>query len=503
MAGIGFELKKLFSRRGIAATVRAYGYASMVCAGPMILGFCLLIGSMLLADCAGASRHEQDLLVAMLTHALLFSMIATSVLSLLTTRYCADMIYQKRYDKLMPSLYGSLAILLTVGGLGYGVFLYFCGVELIFRALSFVLFMVLIVVWTEMNYLTMLKDYKSIVIVFAVSLVAALGMSALFIWVLHIRVITALFGAITLGYGIMMIWYFLLLYRYLPDGFGTSMRFLCWIDTMPELVFTGIFMNAGLFAHLVIMWWCSPLQVQVEGLFYGAPNYDVPAIVAFFSVLITTVSFVTSVETRLYPKYKEYFSLFNDGGSIENLNESEENMLRVLHEELGYLALKQIFTTLIFITLGNVVLPLLPLGMTPELLRIYRTLCVGYAFYAIGNSIMLVSQYFADLRGPLLSSALFAVVAVVASMVQACCFDVFYGFGFLIGSAVFCFCSWMRLCLYLSKLKYHVLSKQPVMAVKGFELFGRLTERLEQRAERIQKRRMLYNAQKKGDLQCE
>ena len=38
MAGIGFELKKLFKKSGLAATARAYGYAGIICAGPMILG---------------------------------------------------------------------------------------------------------------------------------------------------------------------------------------------------------------------------------------------------------------------------------------------------------------------------------------------------------------------------------------------------------------------------------------------------------------------------------
>lgn len=37
MAGIGFELKKLFNRRGLFATFRAYGYAGVVCTGPMLL----------------------------------------------------------------------------------------------------------------------------------------------------------------------------------------------------------------------------------------------------------------------------------------------------------------------------------------------------------------------------------------------------------------------------------------------------------------------------------
>ena len=41
MAGIGFELKKLFNRRGLFATFRAYGYAGVVCTGPMLLGVVL------------------------------------------------------------------------------------------------------------------------------------------------------------------------------------------------------------------------------------------------------------------------------------------------------------------------------------------------------------------------------------------------------------------------------------------------------------------------------
>ena len=38
MAGIGFELKKLFQKSGIASTAKAYGYAGIICTGPMLLG---------------------------------------------------------------------------------------------------------------------------------------------------------------------------------------------------------------------------------------------------------------------------------------------------------------------------------------------------------------------------------------------------------------------------------------------------------------------------------
>ena len=224
--------------------------------------------------------------------------------------------------------------MLILGGLGYGIFLYFSGVSLLYQILSWMLFMVLIVVWTEINYLTMLKDFRSIILAFTIAVAVALLLGAVFIWVFHIEAVTALMVSITIGYSIMMIWYFILIYRYFPEGFGTSMRFLQWFDTTPQLGFTGFFVTLGLFGHLVIMWWFSPLKVQVEGLFYGAPTYDVPAIFAFFSILITTVNFNTSVETRFYPRYKEYFSLFNDGGSIENINEAEGAMLDVYKRQV-------------------------------------------------------------------------------------------------------------------------------------------------------------------------
>ena len=44
MAGIGFELKKLFRRKGLFATLRAYGYAGVICTGPMLLGVLLQVG---------------------------------------------------------------------------------------------------------------------------------------------------------------------------------------------------------------------------------------------------------------------------------------------------------------------------------------------------------------------------------------------------------------------------------------------------------------------------
>ena len=56
MAGIGFELKKLFQKRGLAATAKAYGYAGVICTGPMLLGIVLLVGIAFICDHTGATN---------------------------------------------------------------------------------------------------------------------------------------------------------------------------------------------------------------------------------------------------------------------------------------------------------------------------------------------------------------------------------------------------------------------------------------------------------------
>ena len=75
MAGIGFELKKLFHRKGLVAMVRAYGYAGVICTGPMLLGILLQFGVLAVSGWWHVPRADQNLLVCMITYTLLASLV--------------------------------------------------------------------------------------------------------------------------------------------------------------------------------------------------------------------------------------------------------------------------------------------------------------------------------------------------------------------------------------------------------------------------------------------
>lgn len=480
MAGIGFSLKRLFNKRGFFSLCRAYGYAGIICTGPMILGVIMLAGVSLTARLAGMPAHDRELMNCMLTYSLLVSLSVTSWFNMITTRYTSDMLYEEKPERVMPSLYGSCSIMLVAGGVVYGIFLWFSGVDFIYQVLCLWFSLILIVVWMEIVYLTALKDYKGIVLAFAVSLLLGF-FCALVLVVIGWVSIVSLMLCIIVAYGTLMVWYYKLLLDYFPKNEGSKYAFLRWFDRYKSLSFIGGFINIGLFAHLVIMYF-GPLQVKVEGLFYGAPAHDVPALFAFFSILITTINFVTSVEVRFYPAYRNYYSLFNDNGSIRDIEQAETEMLAILKQELTFSGHKQLISTVLFVVFGSYVLEWMSLGFTDTSIGIFRFLCVGYGIYAISNSIMLILLYFEDYTGALLGTLAFAVVSVGGTIIQILFSPVeFFGLGFLAGGVAFYFIVWLRLEWYTKRLPYFLLCRKALVPNAESGLFAKLCDYLDER----------------------
>ena len=477
MAGIGFELKGLFRQKGILAKLRAVGYAGAVTTGPMLLGVLLLAGLGLICDYAGIPRMEKELLNCKVTYTLLLSLMVNSIFSLPVTRYVADRLFEDRDDYVLPAFIGSNFLLLTIGGVLYTVFLIVSHTELVSAILMMVFLGELIVNWNAMSFLSAVKDYKAILYAFLTAVGISLLLGLVLLAFHKVSIITMLI-AITCGYGVMMLLNIRTLYRYFPQREGSCFLFLHWFDQYFNLMIVGLLLNIGMFGHLVIMWF-SPLQVQVDGLYVCAPFYDVAAICAFITVLVSTINYVVSVEVNFYPRYRTYYSLFNGGGTINDIVNAEKSMLTVLEIELLYNALKQLLVTALAISLGSVFLENLPLGFNDLMLGYFRTLCVGYGLYAVGNTLLMSQLYFADYSGALFSTAVFAISTVAGSIISLRFSEVYFGFGFLIGSALFMACSLARLFLFTRKLNYHVLSTQPLVSRDCNGLFTDAQEVLE------------------------
>lgn len=482
MAGIGFSLKKLFDKRGVFNLCRAYGYAGIIATGPMLLGVGLLLGISAAARIGGMGSHDRQLLNCMLTYSLLVSLCVTSWFNMAVTRYVSDMIYEEKPEKIMPAFFGSTAVMLVLCAVLYGTFLHFSGVPLQYRLLCLWFSLVLIAVWNEMIFLTAVKDYQAIVLSFAISMLAGFLLILVVILLGYVRVETFLL-CVCAAYGLLMCKYLKILLDYFPKQQGSSFSFLAWMGKYRTLVITGGMLNIGLFSHLIIMYF-GPLRVPVEGLFYGAPQYDVPALCAYFSLLITTITFITSVEVKFFPKYQKYYGLFNDRGAIGDIQQAEKEMLAVLQRELLHGSRKQLFTTILFIVIGPMVLKTLLLGFTTQSASIFRFLCVGYGTYAVANSMMLIQLYFEDYTGAMIGAILFGTLSTAATVWQILWGqDQFFGVGFFAGVIVFYIAAVMGLERRSRRLPYYLLAKQNILPPRQRGLLVWIADRLNRRGE--------------------
>lgn len=146
-------------------------------------------------------------------------------------------------------------------------------------------------------------------------------------------------------------------------------------------------------------------------------------------------------------------------------------MLTVLESELAYTARKQLYMTVLMLSVGLIFLERLPLGLNDLMEGYFRILCVGYGIYAVGNTVMLMLLYFTDYRGALMATAGFMVAGVAGTCILLGGSTVYYGFGFTLGSGVFCLIALIRLNWFTQNLPYHILSTQPIVAEVRYGVF--------------------------------
>ena len=104
----------------------------------------------------------------------------------------------------------------------------------------------------------------------------------------------------------------------------------------------------------------------------------------------------------------------------------------------------------------------------------FRVLCVGYALYAVGNTVLMILLYFTDYFGAVCCAAIFAGSATVLTVISQFVPVTLMGFGFLLGASTFLLAAVVRLAVFTDNLPYRV---------RGW--FTKLGEALDEFGERL------------------
>lgn len=417
MAGIGFELKKIYGRKTLASNLWGTVYATMLTIGPTVVSAALMLVLNSLLSRSGLTVLESRFFISSTTYAFLTALLVSSIFTTIVSRYIADCIFLGRESEIFPSAFGVLTLTTAISGivmflLCAGVYFHSQNTVPVHFLVVYYLMGVLVTdAYSLMNYASALKHFKTLTFSFIGGLLLAVAVYFLCDRWLGITKVIAAYMALVCCFFVVT---FALVFQ-CARAFGTPQgrhfAFLSYFRKYPKLAVGGFSYMAGLYGPTIIYWLFSGISEQVS-IFRTAPSFDMALFLAFAVNIPALVIFVVKVETAFYEKFVVYVSALNNG-TLHMLQKERSVMTRALLQELFFVYEVQLIITVVLICLVSVFFPYLDVGI--HMLHMFVMLSLGICAVFCMYFTIVVFYYFSDYGGACISSLIFMAVAVLGA----------------------------------------------------------------------------------------
>ena len=460
MAGVGFELKRLFRARTAAGHIKAYSYSALVTSGPFALLAGMVLAVQMLFQVFNAGADESAVFLGAVVYSFVFSQLLSCGFTIVLTRYLADCITVQHYRDVTPSMFGMSAILLTLGTIASVLF--FWGKPLAFelKLLSHIFFSLLLLVWVGSVYLTAVKKFKYLILGYLGGVLISLALAAFLLHGAYLPPAAAALLGMDVGMGALVLFFFL----YVTSRFGLPhdgmlFAFLPYLGRHGRLFIGAFGYTLGLFLPNIIIWQ-GPWGVLIEDTFLYAPRYDVVMFYALLSILPLTAMFVVKVETHFYERYVHYFNAITRGGNLHLIEDTRKDLLYVMWFELRQAFEFQFVFTLVFLAFGNYVLSFA--GLDYNSVNMFSVMLFAAFFTGALQVLMIMLEYFDFQSSVWRIGALAAGGNFVFGMMSLWLGEKSYGFGFFLATALALAYAVWALIRFGHGINYYVFCAQPV-----------------------------------------
>lgn len=477
MAGIGFELRKVFKGNSITKKVWGYSCAGIIIAGPMIMVVVMLL--ILEKIASNSSDADWEILLSLMVYSMIGALLVSSIINSLLARWSSDALFTKDYGRILPSIYGGALVILVPFGILYAILLTKAeGISTTDKILNWMNWSVMTMVYIYLGYLTAIKKYGNVVLWYLSGVLLTLLCSFIGIRVLEIGVITSIQCALFIGYSTIMIGYAKALHHQFPKGRGSIFAFVEYFWKYGQLPLIGLLGVAMNFVHIVIMWF-GVYGKHLSGFFYSAPVYDVASFYAFVVAIPTNILFVVSMETKFYERFHNYFLQISSKGTLSDIRVARDSMVQTLKNELLKIEIIQVTVLMLYMTFIRFYLS--TIGFTQTIMTIFYFLCIGYAAQAIGGVYSLMLLYFDDRKGALFINI---VGFIVTAGVTYALIDKpdYYGIGLACGGIAMAIAGILRLDYYVKDIDNHTFTGQPIFQIEKKRLLLSLIKKLDGKA---------------------
>ncbi len=425
MAGIGFELRKYLDEDSFTGTLKAYGFAGLISAGPWVLSILgvMLIGIVAISQKIGGQQVEQ--FTTSVTWIMGTSLILSGILQLVFTRFIADRLFEGKDHLINPNLFGALLLTTLVSGLmAVGVMFTLFDEPLAYEILMVANFVTLSNIWILVIFVAGLKKFKVILYSFFFGYTTTVALSIL----LMPYGLSGLLSGLLAGHALL---FFLMLAVIIPEypvKDTVRMDFLQRKQIFPVLIFVGIFYNLGIWIDKLIFWLYPGTSEAVIGPLRASLIYDLPIFMAYLSIIPGMAVFLLRIETDFAEAYDGFFNAVRGNASLQEIETLGNEMILAVREGIFQIIKVQGITVLILYMLGPKIVAWL--GISDKFIHLYYIDLVGVAAQVLMLAVLNVLFYLDRLRDAFWLTLTLLVTNGCFTWISIELGPVYYGYGF-------------------------------------------------------------------------
>ena len=449
MAGIGFVLRKLSQQDNLSGWARAHVNATVLATFPWIFTI-IAFWAVTLSVSTYMPLSDSMNFTIIIIYNFSFSSVFCGLLTMASTRYIADCVYEKNTKPVPGMMLGTIIIfLVTQTPLVVWYYFFFLSMEKPLALLSVANYLVIGMIWLTSVYLTAIKNYHSVLVAFGVGLLISIAGS----YVLGDFFSTSgVMAGFNLGLGFCLALILANILSQYPYPFKGVFTILKYIRKFWVLTLSGLIYNLAIWIDKLIMWFAPDATITDSGLRVNF-TYDSAMFMAYLTFIPALGSFIFSLETSFHEKY---IIFSGDNNRKVNYAQIEQNQLELIttlkssiNHFIAFQGLLAIGLILVFPTVMRFFnLSLLTLG-------IFRFGTIGALFHMLSLLLTIILSYFDCRKSILFIQSVFLLLNGSLTFLIMKTDFIYYGLGYMIAAIVTFAVAAVLTIKHLKKLPYH------------------------------------------------
>lgn len=463
MAGIGVKLNRIYQKNTITTNVIGFFYSTVVTIAPVMV---VIINLMLMQKVLKFNTvryFDRELFSCTILYIFIFSLLTTSPFNAALSRYMSDVIFEERYEDILPCHRIGMLINICFSCLFAIPFCFWehlvGKVKIYYVFTGYCCFIALVLVFYNMLYLSICKEYRLISLYFLIGMVCTFLLSLIFRYLFKISITYSMLLGLTIGFFLIAVLEWAKIHQYFPDNSEEYSRIIVYFRRYWHLILINFLYTLGLFIHNFVFWGTDMAMHLVKTFVCNQP-YDMATCLAMFTNISASVIFISRVEMYFHERYKAYSDAVFGGRGIDIRN-TRKRMFRQLGSELMTLVRLQFIVSVIIYLLFVIFLP--RMGYAGLVMRIYPMVAAGYFILFLMYAEIIFLYYFEDLQGALITAVSFCAATLVGSLISVHFNPIFFGLGIWAGSITGFLVAHMRLRWLEEHLDEHMFCRGNIM----------------------------------------